>query len=100
MPARPLTRKHRRSRSSKRIEDYIPTLAAIPNRALHNFDGLLRGMQLIAEGLVDEPNITFIPGAAPVMSGSFPPAVEDRFILPLVIRPAKRECLLRPDEKR
>ena len=50
-------------------------------------------MQVIAEGLVYEPNVPFIPAATPVMSGSFPPAVEDRFTLPLVIDlPSVKVC--------
>lgn len=50
-------------------------------------------------GLVYEPNITLIPRAAPEMIGAFAPAVEHRFILPLVIGAAEREAVLRPNHE-
>ena len=56
-------------------------------------------MQIVLVRLVDQPDIALITRAAPVVISAFLPAVEDGFVLPLVIGTAERECVLGPDHK-
>jgi hypothetical protein len=57
-------------------------------------------MQIVARGLVDKPDIPLIARPAPVMIVAVTPAVQDRLVLPLVVGPAERERMLRPDHER
>ena len=50
-------------------------------------------------GFVEEPDIALVTGSTPEMVGAFLPAVENRFVLALVIRSPKGEGILGPDQE-
>ena len=56
-------------------------------------------MQIVLAGLVDEPHVALVPGAAPEMFVAFLPAVEDRLVLTLVVGAAQGEGVLGPDDE-
>ena len=56
-------------------------------------------MQIVLVGLIDEPDIALVARAAPIMLRTVLPAIEDRFVLPLVISAPEREGILGPDHE-
>ena len=56
-------------------------------------------MQIVPRRLVEEPDIALFAGATPVVIGALFPAVQDRFVLTLVIGAPERERVLRPDDE-
>ena len=48
-------------------------------------------MQIVLVRLVDQPDIALIARTAPVVVSAFLPAVEDGFVLPLIIGAPERE---------
>jgi hypothetical protein len=56
-------------------------------------------MEIILDRFVDEPDVALVAVTAPVMVSPFLPAIEDRFILPLIIRAAQCETVLGPDDE-
>jgi hypothetical protein len=54
-------------------------------------------MKVVLDRLVEEPHVALISGSAPVVIVTFAPAIENRFVLPLVIGAAEGEGVLRPD---
>ena len=56
-------------------------------------------MQIVDTRLVIEPDICLVSVAAPEVIGSLLPAVQDRFVLTLVIRSAQREGVLGPNHE-
>src|ERR1039458_7480401 len=87
LPARLLARADRCPGSSKRVEDGVARLAAVAERALDQFHRLHRRVLLAAGGPLDEPDVALVPCAAPEVLGSLAPAVENRFVLALIVRP-------------
>ncbi len=61
--------------------------------------GFIVGCRSFFVRLVEEPHVALVAGAAPVVIGALLPAVQDRFVLALVIRPPEREGVLRPDHE-
>src|SRR3954470_20168661 len=57
-------------------------------------------MQVVHGRLGKEPHITLIARSAPEPIGSFPPPVEDRLILPLIIGTPQGEMMFRPNQER
>jgi hypothetical protein len=43
--------------------------------------------------LVEKPQISLIAASAPIVLGSLAPAVQDGFVLALVVGTPKRECI-------
>src|ERR1017187_4463739 len=96
-----LARDQRCARPAERIKHGVAALAAVPDGALDQLDWLHRRVQIVDVRLLDEPNVALVASAAPKMIRAFLPAVEDRFVLPLIVRPPHRERVLRPhDESR
>ncbi len=94
-----LARDDRRARATERVQNRVLALAAVPKRALDQLDRLHRRVLQVRHGPLDRPDVSLVPIAAPEVVVAFPPAVQDRLVLPLVIRPAKREVVLRPDHE-
>src|ERR1017187_4821063 len=92
-----LARDQRRAGPAEDIKHRIPALAAVAHGALHQLDRLHRRVQIVDVGLLDEPHVALVAGAAPEVVRALTPAVEDRLVLPLVVRPPHRERVLRPD---
>ncbi len=86
--------------SAEGIEHNVPALARVPDRPLDQGNGLHGRMQVVTDRLVEKPHIALVAGTAPVVVGAFLPAVEDRLLLALVVGPAEREGVLRPDDER
>ena len=95
-----LARDQRRAGPAERIEHRVAALAAVPDGALHQLDRLHRRVQVVDVRLLDEPHVALVAGAAPEVIRAFLPAVQDRFVLALVVRPPHRERVLRPDDER
>ena len=57
-------------------------------------------VQIVLVQLVEEPDVALVPRAAPVVIRAVFPAVQNRLVLPLIIRATERECVLRPDHER
>jgi hypothetical protein len=100
LPVSLLASDERRARPGKRIERRIPALARVANRLLDQLQRLHRRVQVVDEGLLDEPHVALVAGAAPTVVRTFLLAVKNRHVLPLVIRPPHREHVLGPDEER
>ena len=94
-----LARDQCRARSAERIEHGVAALAAVPDGALHQLDRLHRRVQVVDVRLLDEPHVALVAGAAPKVIRAFLPAVEDRFVLALVVGSPHRESVLRPDDE-
>src|SRR5262245_5575962 len=71
--------------AGKWVQDNAAALAAVRHRPLHQLHGLGRWMLPIRHGPRDEPDVTLIPRAAPVVVRAFTPPIQDRFILALVV---------------
>jgi hypothetical protein len=56
-------------------------------------------VQIVDAGLVDEPHVALIARPAPVVLAAVLPAIEDRFVLALVIGTAQCEGILGPDDE-
>ena len=56
-------------------------------------------MQIVLVGLIDEPDIALVARAAPIMVRTVLPAIEDRFVLALVVSAPEREGVLGPDHE-
>ena len=56
-------------------------------------------MEIITGRLIEEPDITLISSTTPEVLAAILPAVENGFVLTLVICPAKGEGVLGPDQK-
>ena len=57
-------------------------------------------MQIVLMRLLDLPHIALVAGTAPVVLRAVLPAVENGFVLALVIGASHGEGVLRPDHKR
>ena len=89
----------RSARATEQVQDDVPALRGIADGALNEFHQLHGGVQVVDPRLVDEPHVTLIAGAAPEVLAAVLPAVEDRFVLALVICSAQGEGVLRPDDE-
>ena len=98
-PPSPLGGDQRRARAAEWIEDDIAALGRIADGTLNQPDRFHRRVQIVLRGLVEEPDIALVAIATPVVIGTLLPAVEDRFVLALVVRAAEREGVLRPDHE-
>jgi len=56
-------------------------------------------MEIVDARLVEVPNIPLVAVATPVASSALGPAVEDGFVLALVVRAAQRKSVLGPDDE-
>ena len=89
----------RSARTAERVEHDITAFRRIADRPFHQCHRLHRRVQIVLAGLVDEPDVALIPRSAPEMIRAFLPAIEDRLVLPLLIRATEREGVLGPDHK-
>src|SRR5207244_10978177 len=92
----PLASDQCRAGAAERIEHEIASPTAVADGLrdqVHRFHG---GVQVVGEGLIEEPHVTLIPVAAPMSLGACPPPVQDWLVLPLVIGAAQREVVLCP----
>ncbi len=63
------------------------------------FNRLHSRMEIIFDGLVEEPDIPLVSGTTPEVIGTFFPAVENGFVLALVISATESEGILGPDQE-
>src|SRR5918996_4810584 len=89
-----------RARAAERVQHDVPGLARVADRPLDQRHRLHGRMKIVPGWLVEEPDVTLIPGPAPVVVGTVLPAVQDRLVLALVVGAPKREGVLRPDDER
>src|SRR5262249_3823722 len=85
--------------AGKWVQDNAAALAAVRHRPLHQLHGLGRWMLPIRHGPRDEPDVTLILRAAPVVVRAFTPPVQDGFILALIVCPSQREMAFGPDHE-
>ena len=57
-------------------------------------------MKIVAGRFLDIPDVTLIAIATPMPTAAFRPAIQDRFVLTLVIRSAQGEGVLGPNDER
>ena len=74
-------------------------LAVVNDSAFHQLDRLHGRMQFVLLRLFDKPHVALVARAAPEVIRALLPAVEDGFVLALVVGAAKRERILRPYDK-
>ena len=92
---RALTRDQCCSRAAKPVQHNGSPFAAVANSAIDQLNRLHRRMQVVAERLVNKPDIPLTAIPAPMVARAFAPAVQDRFVLPVIIGPAQCECQFR-----
>ncbi len=56
-------------------------------------------MEIVFDGCVEEPDITLITGTAPEVIGAFFPAIENGFVLALVISTTESENIFSSDQE-
>ena len=59
--------------------------AAVGDRPFHEFNGLLRRVEVVRDRFANIPNIPLIPCPAPVVVTILRPAIKDRLVLALVV---------------
>ena len=74
-----------RAGTATRIEDTVAGTTAIANGSFYELNWLHSRMQIIDGGLGDRPDIALISISAPIMGPAGFPAIENRFVLTLVI---------------
>jgi len=74
-PPGPLSGDQRRAGPAERIEHDVATFRRVANGALNQRDWFHRWVQIILCWLVEEPDITLVAGAAPVVIGALFPTV-------------------------
>ena len=98
-PATTLTSDNASPRAHKRIQHDVTDPAAVFNGSLHQRHRFGRWVERNGSGLVKTPDVALVPVTAPVVLVPFPPAVEDRLVLALVIGSAQGEGTLGPDDE-
>ena len=69
------------------------------NRTLDQLNGLHGRMQVVDPGLVVVPDVRLVTVTAPEVISSLLPAIENGFVLALVVSATEREGVLRPDDE-
>jgi hypothetical protein len=65
----------------------------------YQFNRLHGGVQIILEGLIKKPHIALISSTTPIMVIAIFPAIENWFILPLIIGTLDGKGIFCPDDK-
>jgi hypothetical protein len=94
-----LRRDERGARSAEWIEDDVSGLGRVTNGAFDQCDRLHGRVEVVLHRLIQEPHIPLVAITAPIVIGALLPAIQERFILALIIRTTEREGVLRPDHE-
>ena len=98
-PVETLAGNQGRAGTAKRIEDAVAGTTAIANGSFYELNRLHSRMQIIDGGLGDRPDIALISISAPIMGPAGFPAIENRFVLTLVIGATERESIFGPNQE-
>ena len=69
------------------------------NRTLDQLNGLHGRMQVVDPGLVVVPDVGLITVTAPEVISPLFPAIQDGFVLALIVSATEREGVLRPNDE-
>ena len=96
LPSQPFTGNKRGAGAAERIQHNILGLARILDCPLDQINGLHGGVQIIHTRLVHKPDIALVSRTAPIPIIPIFPAIQNWFVLALIIRTPQRECVFRP----
>ena len=99
LPTGFLTGDERTAGAAKQIQHNIFALGGVPDSSFNKLYWLHGWVKIILHRLVEEPDIALVSGTAPEVIVAFFPAVENGFVLTLVISATESESVFGPDQE-
>ena len=85
--------------AAERVEHDVAALAGIEYRPFHQLHRLHGRVQIVLVGFIDLPHVTLIARPAPEVLSAVLPAVQDGFVLALVVGAPQGKRVLGPDDE-